>query len=240
MRSLMQRFHHSISHLAPSTQRLYIAHALEALRLAGIPEATDQTVHNALEAIEAIAQITAGKPLRIAPFFRFLESLANQSGPDLTSYERLAEAILKTLERFIKQPENIKLSKRRDAAIIASAAFAPRRGDPRRWPLSTLKIEKERLLLWSSPVNDEPFKHALRLWLEWRSRLGRPEQEYIFRNQKGWGSSNLLFPGPQGKTLSRTAVHNALKRLGPVGVGEGRPTLSRLQTAFLVYWTTKA
>ena len=239
MGSLIQRFHHSVSHLAPSTQRLYIAHAMEALRLAGIREATDQMVHTALEAIEAIPKISS-KSLRLAPFIRFLERLASPSEPVFSSYETLAEAILKALEHFIKHPGNINLSKRRDAALIAAVAFAPRRGDPRHWAFRALKLEKGHLLLWSSPVNDEPFKHALRLWLEWRSRVGRPEQQYIFRYQKGWGSSNLLFPGPKGKTLSRTAVHNALKRLGEIGVWEGRPTLRRLQTAFLVYWTTKA
>lgn len=237
MHRLIQHFSNHISHLSRSTRRLYLSTATKALVQSGLSN-IDTTPEETLRALRNQTH-GSGKPTpRLRPFLRFLDALSNPETLDREAQTQLAQTLLHELQRFIADPTNSTLSKRRDAALIAASAFAPRRTDLRRWPLTALKLQNQSLRLWSSPVEQEPFKHALRLWLEWRTRLGRAEHQSLFPNQKNWPSSHLLFPGPKGQILSRSAVHNALKRLRKPSVGEGTLTLQGLRTAFLIYWSS--
>ena len=239
MRLLIHHFSCYISHLSRTTQRLYLSSAKHALAKCKLDD-SETTAYQALPAIKHLAETSPPSIPRIQPFIRFLETVTDTKDIDREGDIQLANSVLANLKAFLDHPSNTTMSRRRDAALIAATAYAPRRNDARRWPIDTLKLDKGLLFLWSNPVQEEPFRHALRLWLQWRSRLGRRERQYLFPNQNTWYKSNLLFPGPKGQLLSRTALHNALKRLPELTVGEGTLTLEKLRRAFLVYWNSRS
>src|SRR6267154_6153168 len=116
--------------------------------------------------------------------------------------------------RSVKNPS---MATRRDLGLIAALCAAPSKGTPRKWPENCLKIIKNEVLLWDTPIEEPCFALPLRFWHAWRERLARPDQRRLYRKSLQWSQSRLLFPGPNGAPLGRAALHNALRRLSAVG-----------------------
>jgi hypothetical protein len=72
--------------------------------------------------------------------------------------------------------------------------------------------------------------------LKLRGNPGRPSlasQRRLYRKSLSWSQSGFLFPGPHGAPLGRTALHNALRRLGAPTEHSHCVTPEKIRAAFL-------
>ena len=229
---VVKDFEQSLETYRPSTRRVYVAGARAAIRAASLELWQS---HSATDLLASIAKSSTEKKARIAPFLDFLgggglkQLISDEDSAALQNWviQRLAKHM-----RFVKNPS---IAIRRDMALIAAICAAPARGTPRRWPENCLKITESEVLLWDARIKEPCFVHALRFWHAWRERLARPDQRRLYRKSLKWSQSRLLFPGPNGAPLGRTALHNALRRLNVVGECSsiGPITPEKIRVAFL-------
>ena len=178
---------------------------------------------------------------RVAPFLRFLEGGSGAYGRESLSKEEIRGIqywVVQTIAKRLRSDKNASIATRRDMALIASlcssapAQLPPElRANPLKWPQSCLQIGSRQVLLWGQKIEEPAFALSLRYWHAWRDRLARPDQARLYRKHPQWGRSDLLFPGPRGGPLGRSALHNALRRL--TRVGERRLTPQKVRAAFL-------
>jgi hypothetical protein len=81
---------------------------------------------------------------------------------------------------------------RRDTALIASICAAPARGNPRKWPVTCLKITENEVLLWDALIEEPSFAISLRFWHAWRERLARPDQRRLYRKSLKWRIGDVV------------------------------------------------
>jgi len=182
----------------------------------------------------------ASTPLSAVGSLHFLRFLRDLQSPTAAPNRRteITESIIATLVRCLEKTASQSLAAKRDWAIIAAFCSAPTRDTPRKWPVECLKTREDKVFLWSASVEVPAFKRALYLWLDWRMRSARPEQQHLFRVSEGWARSRLLFPNPQGKALSRGALRNALARLQKTrDKAFCHYTANQIRDAFIIYWT---
>jgi hypothetical protein len=230
---LITDFKHSLEGRRPSTIRLYVAGAKAAMQAARVCAGYDSIP----QILASIREHPPGNGHRIAPFLRYLERETTTDNPfppgDVLGIQYWAAQVL---AKRLKVQKNPSIAARRDMALMAAACAAPVQGDPRRWPRECLKTERDHVVLWDQRVEERAFALALSLWYAWRERLARPDQRRLYRKSIALSDSKLLFPGPHGAPLSRTALHNALRRIRN-GVGEGSCgglTPQKIRTAFLL------
>ena len=236
----IQQFTQSLAGHKLSTIRLYVAGARTAIKAAGAD------VSECGSRAELLSQIRKSRPTkgaRVAPFLRFLER--GGSGADGTVKESLSTEdirgiqywVVQTIAKRLRSDKNPSIAARRDMALIvalcssAPARLQQERANPLKWPQSCLRIESGEVLLWGRKLEEPAFALSLRYWHAWRERLARPDQARLYRKHLGWGRSDLLFPGPRGGPLGRSALHNALRRL--TRVGERSLTPQQVRAAFL-------
>ena len=223
---LIAEFKRSLKGRKPSTLRLYLAGAKAALESARV------RVSGTVPAV--IAAIRESPPRdgsRVSPFLRFLT--AAQRTDDAPAIQLW---LIQVLGKELRTQKNQSIAARRDMALLAALCTAPDRGDPRRWPLCCLKVDRGAVYLWDRRVEEPACALSLSLWCAWRERIARPEQRRLYRKSREYSQSELLFPGPRGAVLSRVALHNALKRIRK-RAGEGtsaKITPQKIKCAFLL------
>jgi hypothetical protein len=238
---VIQEFTQSLAGRRPSTIRLYVAGARAAVKAAGAD------VSECGSRAELLSQIRKSQPIkgaRVAPFLRFLEG---GGGGGARAKESLALEdirgiqywVVQTIAKRMRCEKNPSIATRRDMALIASlcssapAQLQPERANPLKWPQTCLQIGGGEVCLWGRKIEEPAFALSLRYWHAWRERLARPDQARLYRKNLGWGRSDLLFPGPRGGPLGRSALHNALRRLTGVGKRSVQLTPQKLRAAFL-------
>jgi hypothetical protein len=231
---VIKEFERSLEGRKPSTLRLYLAAAKAALNAA---MAKGRECGSHAELLALIRETQREKRVRIAPFLRFLGG-GGEKGIDSSvppeDVRGIQSWVIQTLAKRLRTQKNPSISTRRDLALLACLCLAPE-GNPRNWPRDCLKITRNDVILRNRKVEEPAFALALRFWHAWRERLSRPDQRRLYRRSPAWADSELLFPGPGGRPLSRAALHNALRRLGGIGgLGEGsRLTPDKIRAAFL-------
>jgi hypothetical protein len=227
---VIKDFEQSIRSLKPSTRRVYVAGAKAAIRAAGL-ELSQSCSHD-----ELLAFIRTSPPedgARVTPLLAFLGGRGANRSVLKEDFTGLQNWVIQTLGKQMRLLKNPSITTRRDLALIASVCAAPAKGPPRKWPVSCLKIRGQEVMLWDARIEEPCFALALRLWHAWRERLARPDQRRLYRKSLSWSQSKLLFPGPNGESLARTALHNALRRLS---AGRDRSycvTPEQIRVAFL-------
>jgi hypothetical protein len=221
-------FKASLKGRSAATIRAYIAGARKAIVSAGEPACATPS--------ELAARIRArSRPARgrVAPFLKFLENVQDDGAEAIKESQRTREWVTGAIQKSLRLRANPSITERRDLALVAALCTRPGKGDPRNWPRKSLEVDQTGTMLWGRTVEEPVFSLALRLWFSWRNRLSRPDQRRLYRRGPQWSDSGLLFPGPEGRPLSRVALHNALNRL-PGATGEGsRLTPHKLRAAFL-------
>jgi hypothetical protein len=210
---VLKDFELSLQTYRPSTRRVYVAAARAAIRAASLELWQNPSTN---ELLASIGKSHTEKSARISPFLDFLRGGRPEK---LLSEEHSAALRNWVIQRLAKQMGSVKnpsIATRRDSGLIAALCSAPARGTPRTWPQNCLKITQTEVLLWDAPIQEPCFALALRFWHAWRERLARPDQRRLYRKSLTWSQSKLLFPGPGGAPLARTALHNALRRLSAV------------------------
>jgi hypothetical protein len=224
---VVKDFEQSLQNLRPSTKRVYVAGARAAIRAASLEPWQNPSFTDLLASIESHPKGT-----RIAPFLDFLGE-PKQSVSDSDS-RALQNWVIQTIAKQMRVVKNPSIASRRDSGLIAAMCAEPARGSPRKWPESCLKIAENEVLLWDTPIQEPCFALALRFWHAWRERLARPDQRRLYRKSLQWSQSRLLFPGPNGASLGRAALHNALRRLYGAGKCSIQPiTPEKIRAAFL-------
>jgi hypothetical protein len=208
---VVKDFEQSLAGLRPSTRRVYVAGARAAIRAAGL-ELWQST--STSELLASIAKSPTKK--RISPFLGFLGGGRLKQPVSDEEIAALQNWVIQRLAKQMGSVKNPSIATRRDSALIAAVCSVPGRGTPRKWPQNCLKITQTEVLLWDAPIQEPCFALALRFWHAWRERLARPDQRRLYRKSLTWSQSKLLFPGPGGAPLARTALHNALRRLSAV------------------------
>ena len=188
-----------------------MAGARAAIRAAGL-EPWQST--STSELLASIAKSPTEK--RISPFLGFLGGGRLKQPVSDEEIAALQNWVIQGITKQMGSVKNPSLATRRDSGLIAAVCSAPGRGTPRKWPQNCLKITQTEVLLWDAPIQEPCFALALRFWHAWRERLARPDQRRLYRKSLTWSQSKLLFPGPCGAPLARTALHNALRRLSAV------------------------
>jgi hypothetical protein len=183
------------------------------------------------------------KGARVKPFLRFLEGGSGAYGTvkeslALEDIRGIQYWVVQAMAKRMRSDENPSIATRRDMALIASlccapAQLQPERANPLKWPQSCLQIGSGEVLLWGQKIEEPAFALSLRYWHAWRERLARPDQARLYRKHPKWGRSDLLFPGPRGGPLGRSALHNALRRLTRVGERSVQLTPQKVRAAFL-------
>jgi hypothetical protein len=231
-------FERALEGLKPETRKKYLRAARNAIEAIGEGSGTNESVSELAEKLQHQSLLLEpSKRGRISPFLRFLRDLQPPTAAPNRSME-ITESIIATLVRCLEKTPSQSIAAKRDWALIAAFCFAPTRGTPRKWPVECLKTREDKVFLWSASVEVPSFKRALYLWLDWRMRSARPEQQHLFRVSEGWGRSRLLFPNPQGKALSRGALRNALARLQKTSnKALCNYTANQIRDAFIIYWT---
>jgi hypothetical protein len=222
---LIAEFKRALKGRKPSTLRLYLAGAKAALKTAHV-RASDTVP----AVIAAIRENPPRDGSRVSPFLRFLTAV--QRTDDSLAIQLW---LIQLLGKRLRAQKNPSIATRRDMALLAALCTAPDRGDPRRWPLCCLKVDRGIVYLWDRRVEEPACALSLSLWCAWRERIARPEQSRLYRKSTGYSKSELLFPGPRGAMLSRVALHNALKRINN-RAGEGtraKITPHKIKCAFL-------
>lgn len=221
---------------APSTRRVYLCAVRKALGIVGkTPE--DCGSYEELRALlrENLAQKRVPRGLRIAPFMGFLDLNIPTTEPETPEYGPLRDWVIDRIEEQTKTQRNAKIFVRRNLAMMACLCVAPEKGSPRRWPKKALAVTKQggefTVKLWEKPVETPGLTLALLYWHTWRERLDRPDQGRLHR--KAWAYSDLLFPGSDGKPLSRCTVNNALRQLYTDGENGVALTPTLIREAFL-------
>jgi len=235
---VIQEFAQSLAGRKPSTIRLYVAGARAAIKAAG---AAVSECGSRAELLSLVRKSRPRKSARVAPFLHFLERGGGANG---TVKESLATEdirgiqywVVQTMAKRLRSDKNASIATRRDMALIASlccasAQLPPERANPLKWPQSCLQIRGSEVLLWGQKIEEPAFALSLRYWHAWRERLARPDQVRLYRKHPQWSRSDLLFPGPRGGPLGRSALHNALRRL--TRVGERSLTPQKVRAAFL-------
>jgi hypothetical protein len=233
---LIQEFAQSLAGRRPSTIRLYVAGARAAIKAvgAGVSECGSRA--------ELLSLVQKGRPrkgARVGPFLRFLERGSSAEGTVKESLEDIRGIqywVVQTIAKRLRSDKNPSIATRRDMALIASlccapAELSPERANPLKWPQSCLRIGSGEVFLWGQKIEEPAFALSLRYWHAWRERLARGDQARLYRKNPGWSRSDLLFPGPRGGPLGRSALHNALRRL--TRVGERSLTPQKVRAAFL-------
>jgi hypothetical protein len=243
---VIQEFAQSLAGRKPSTIRLYVAGARAAVKAvgAGVSECGSRA-----ELLSLLQKSRPKKGARVGPFLRFLEwgsvgadgdARVNQA-VSLEDSRGIQYWVVQTMVKRLRSDKNPSIATRRDMALVASlcssapAQLPPElRANPLKWPQSCLQVGSGQVLLWGQKIEEPAFALSLRYWHAWRDRLARPDQTRLYRKHPQWGRSDLLFPGPRGGPLGRSALHNTLRRL--IGVGEGsrvRLTPQKVRAAFL-------
>jgi hypothetical protein len=235
---VIQKFTQSLAGSRPSTIRLYVAGARAAIKAAG------SEVSGCGSRAELLSVLRKGQPIkaaRVAPFLRFLEG----GGGGARAKESLALEDIRGIQYWVVQAmakrmrcdKNPSIAARRDMALIATLCCAPaaqqQQASPLKCPQSCLQIGSGEVLLWGQKIEEPAFALSLRYWHAWRERLARPDQARLYRKHPKWGRSDLLFPGPRGGPLGRSALHNALRRLTRVGERSVQLTPQKVRAAFL-------
>jgi hypothetical protein len=226
---VIEEFRSSLKGRKPSTIRVYLAGARRVLNLVNLSQAASYE-----ELLVWIHEHPPGKRARITPFLEFLrERAAANRRESAEKAKHIRESVVQLIGSTMRTQKNPTLASKRDLALIASLCSNPGRGNPRNWPLDCLQFDGTHVILWGQRIVEPAFALALRFWHVWRERLARPDQQRLYRKASQWSETNLLFPGPAGKRLSRAALNNALRRF-LVGVGEGTAlTPRKIRTAFL-------
>jgi hypothetical protein len=207
---VVKEFEQSLENLRPSTRRIYVAGAKTAIRAANLELWQCPSTG---ELLASLGESPTEKKARISPFLKFLgggelkELVSDEDSAALQNW------VIQRLAKEMRSVINPSIATRRDLGLIAALCAAPARGTPRKWPENCLKIEEREVLLWDTAIEEPCFAISLRFWQAWRERLARPEQRRLYRKSLLWGQSGLHFPGPNGASLSRAALHNALRRL---------------------------
>ena len=238
---VIREFAQSLAGRRPSTIRLYVAGARAAIKAvgAGVSECGSRA-----ELLSLLRKSRPRKGARVAPFIRFLERGSVGADGDARVNQAVSPEdsrgiqywVVQATAKRLRTDKNPSIATRRDTALIASlcssaAQLPPERANPLKWPQSCLQIRGGAVLLWGQKIEEPAFARSLRYWHAWRERLARPDQARLYRKNPGWGRSDLLFPGPAGGPLSRSALHNALRRL--TRVGERSLTPQKVRAAFL-------
>jgi hypothetical protein len=225
---VVKDFEQSLAGLRPSRRRVYVAGARAAIRAAGL-EPWQST--STSELLASIAKSPTEK--RISPFLGFLGGGRLKQPVSDEDSAALQNWVIQRLAKQMGSVKNPSLATRRDTALIAAVCSAPGRGTPRTWPQNCLKITQTEVLLWDAAIEEPYFALALRFWHAWRERLARPDQRRLYRKSLSWSQSKLLFPGPGGAPLARTALHSALRRLSAVDGYGHCVTPEEIRVAFL-------
>ena len=215
----IKEFKKSLEGLKPSTLRVYVAGAKTAINAV---KANVSLCRSYGELLTLILEAQPEERARVAPFLRFLASGGRGANTPVPPEDvrGIQFWVIQSIAKRIRTERNPSLASRRDMALLAALCVAPAKGNPQAWPKDCLKIRGEDVILWDKRIQEPAFALSLRFWHAWRERLSRPEQRRLYRKARQWSHSKLLFPGPRGEALSRTALHNALGRLLG-GVGEG-------------------
>jgi hypothetical protein len=234
----LAKFERALEGLKLETRKKYLRAARNAIGAIGNGSGKNESVSELAQKLQHQSLILEpSKRGRISPFLRFLRDLQSPTAAPNRRTE-ITESIIATLVRCLEKTASQSLAAKRDWAIIAAFCSAPTRGTPRKWPVECLKTREDKVFLWSASVEVPAFKRALYLWLDWRMRSARPEQQHLFRVSEGWARSRLLFPNPQGKALSRGALRNALARLQKTrDKAFCHYTANQIRDAFIIYWT---
>lgn len=210
---MLEAFGDSIGSLSRKSQAIYLRAAKRVLVYCGFGDNKESSPEQVLKVLETMPREEKQKRFgRVHRFEAFLHGIVYS-----VNDSRISKT-MELLQRLQYKPLG-GMSAIRDCAILGVwVTIGKGRGvsevtlDEVHDISSGLCIGRKK----AEPVADR----AIRRWLQIRSRAIRPEQYRIFRRSKRWAESPLLFPGADGKKLSRMALYNALRRFQSKDVSE--------------------